>query len=92
MALCIYQLYKGQVVLTSHIGIVLTKGRSNMNDTCTICQCYIGIAYNIVALLMLLYAVGNGAVIERLVLLLLQILALIGFKNLVASLSQNRVK
>ena len=52
-----------------------------MYDSSTVCQRYIGIADNVMALFVLLFAVRLRAVVKRLVLLKFQLLALIGFKD-----------
>ena len=44
VALCVHQLYEGQVIFTAHIGVVLTESRSDVYDSSTVCQRYIGIA------------------------------------------------
>ena len=53
-----------------------------MHDSRTVGQGHVGVAHHVVCLLVLLLAEGHGAVEQRLVLLKLQVLALVGLQNL----------
>ena len=54
-----------------------------MYDAGTVCQCYIVSADHIVGFLVLLLAQGHGAVIEWLIFLELQVLALVSLQHLI---------
>ena len=62
IALAVNELYERQVVFSADLSVVFTESGSNMNNTCTVCKCYIGVAYYIVALFMLFCTDINSAV------------------------------
>ena len=75
MALAIYKLYKGQIVAAAYLGVVLTKGRRDMNDTGTITHGDIVSAGHIKALFLLLFSTLCRAGKKRLIFLVSQRLA-----------------
>ena len=56
------KLYERQVILSADLSVIFTECRSNMNNTCTVCQRYIVVAYYIIALLVLFFTYLNGTV------------------------------
>ena len=84
----VHELYKRQIIAASHLRIVLTKRRGDMDDTRTVCQRYIGITYHKKRFLPLFCRPVCGAGIQRLVFLILQVFSYTGFQNLVSILTQ----
>ena len=85
-ALGVHQLHEGQAVLAAHVGVVLTEGGSNVNDTGTVGQGDVAVAGHIPALLL-----GRNEVEQGLVLLVLQVLALVALQHGVTALAQHGV-
>ena len=82
VALFVHQLHEGQIIFPAHLGIVLTKGGGDMNDTGTVFHGYIGIADHIVALLVLFFSNLCRSGVKGLVFLMLQLASLIGLQDL----------
>ena len=83
LALAIDKLNKGKVILPSHLGVILTEGRRNVNNTGTICHGdIIGAGYKICPLALFCYRFP-GKIKQRHIFLILQIRALKLFHNLV---------
>ena len=78
------KLYKWKIVVSSNIGIVLTKGRSDMHDTGTIGHGYISITSHEETFLVLFVCALFGTSIQWLILLALQIASLISLKHLIS--------
>ena len=83
ISLSVYKLYERKVVIASHTVIILTKCRSNMNDTGTVAHGNIAVAYYEMRFFLLLCRCFSGTFPERLVLFIFQIFSLIGFQDLV---------
>ena len=83
LSLSIYQLYEGQVIPASHLGVVLTKCRGDMNDSGTIRHGNIGITDNVICLFVLLLTNLHRAVKQGLIFSALQIGSLISLQNLI---------
>ena len=83
-SLVIDELYKRQIIVSADLGIVLTKCRSDMNYTCTVCHGYIAVTGDEVSLFMLLLAGRLYKIKERLVLLSLKVCSLEALQNLIS--------
>ena len=64
--------------------IVLTKCRRDMNNSGTICQCYISITCYIKCFFILLCGAVISALIKRLILFVLKILTFVCLKNFIS--------
>ena len=100
VALCVHQLYEGQVIFAAHVRVVLTEGRSDVNHARAVCQRNIGIAGHIERFLVLSFTGFHRAVKQRHILLVFQVLSLISLQNLISGrsgfligqLSQHRIQ
>ena len=86
LTLGVYQLQERKVISSADFGVILTEGRSDMNNTGTITHGYIGIADNVIC-----FFLQFLEVVERLILFVLQIFSFIGLQNLIGALAQNLV-
>ena len=43
LTFCIYKLYERKVIVSSHLGVILTKGRRDVNYARTVRQCNVGV-------------------------------------------------
>ena len=72
MALAIHKLHKGQVIAAAYLGVVLTKGRRDVNDAGTVAHGNIVGAGHIKALFLLLLGALGSAGEKRLIFLIFQ--------------------
>ena len=75
----VHKLDKGQVIVSSHLGVILAESRCNMNDTRTVCHGDIVVTGDKVGLFVLLCRPFPRAGKERLILFIFQLLSGIGF-------------
>ena len=83
----VYKLYKWHIIAASHLGIVLTECRRDMNHASTVSQCNIGITQHIKCLFMLLLGCFCRSVIERDIFFPFQISPDIFLQNLISRLA-----
>ena len=83
----VYQLYKWKFIISSHVRIIFTKCRRNMNDSGTVCQCYIIVTCHIKCFLMLLFCTVSCTLIQWLILFVFQIFSYISLQNLISRCS-----
>ena len=84
IALGVYKLYEGQIVLAAHVCVICTECGSDVNHTGTVGHGNVVVAGHVVSLLMLLFANGDGALEQRLVFLVFQIGTLVLSEDLVS--------
>ena len=87
ITLAVYELYEGQLVITSDTAVVFTESRCDMNDTGTVGHGYITVAGYEMCLFLLLLGGISRTLVQRLVLLVLQILTNIGLQYFVSILA-----
>ena len=90
-SLRVNELYERSVVFAADSRVVFTESRRDMNDAGTVCHCYIIVAVYEESLLVLLCSPSCGFLIQGLVRLVLQILALHGLKDFVSLVVGSRV-
>ena len=97
-ALAVHHLHERRIVLSSDSRVVLTKGRGDVDDAGTVCHRDIVITVDKEGLLMLRIDGVLCALVQRLVLLVLQVLAPVGLEDLIGRCSvlckapENRVR
>ena len=79
----IHQLDKRQIILASHVGVVLTESRGDMDHAGTVGQGYIAVTGYIKCLFMLFFTGFHRTVKQRFIFLIFQILTHIGFQHLI---------
>ena len=77
---CIHQLYKRQVVISSHVGIVLAECGGDVNNAGTVGQSDIGVTCYIICLLPLFFAQFHRIIKQRFIFLIFQVFARIPFQ------------
>ena len=87
VTLAVYELYERKLIVTSDTAVVFTEGGSDMNDTGTIGHGYITVAGYEMCIFLLLLSGISGTLVQRLILLVLQILTYIGLQYFVSILS-----
>ena len=83
-SLLIHELDERKVIISADSGVILTESRRDVNDTCTVCHRYILVDRYEVGLLVLAFSSLSGTFVEWFVLHVLEILADISLKNLLA--------
>ena len=73
ITLAVYELYEGQLVITSDTAVVFTESRCDMNDTGTICQCYVSITNNIKCFFVLFFCMNGCTAVQWFVLFIFQV-------------------
>ena len=81
------KLNKRHIVFFSDLGVILTKRRSDMNNTGTVCQRYITITGNVERFLMLFFSNICRTLIQRLIFFVFQIFTCVSFQNFISRLS-----
>ena len=87
ITLAVYELYEGQLVITSDTSVVFTESRCDMNDTGTVGHGYITVAGYEMCLFLLLLGGISRTLVQRLILLVLQILTNISLQYFVSILA-----
>ena len=83
----VHKLYKGKVIFSSYICVVLTERRRDVNNTGTVCQCNICVTGHIKCFLILLCSRIRRALIKGLIFLALKISSLVCLKDLICRFS-----
>ena len=83
ISLSVYKLYKRKVVIAANTVIILTKCRSDMNDTGTVAHSNIAVTYYKMRFFLLFCSCLFCAFPERFILFIFQIFTLVSFQNLV---------
>ena len=85
------QLYKRQSVFTSDFRIVFTKCRCDMNDTGTICQCYVSITNNIKCFFVLFFCMNGCTAVQWFVLFIFQVCSFVILQYIVSIFAEHLV-
>src|SRR5699024_8341349 len=82
-SLSVYKLYKRHIIAASHLGIVFTECRCNVNDSGSVCQCNIGVAQHVKCFLILLFCCLCSSFIEWNVFFAFQLFSCIALYNFI---------